>query len=135
MRWQALRWQVLGDGILDACQLRRVEDKFREKHMQSADWIARQKRTVERALVALEREASAIVKGLSPSDTSASVAPSAISTCDFSRMIRGRHIRPWRHGMRTSPNVRPWRRRRQGTDNRAPGTRETRGCGTGSGRI
>ena len=62
-RWLALRWQVLGDGILDACQLRRVEDKFREKHMQSADWIARQKRTVERALAALEREASAIGQG------------------------------------------------------------------------
>ena len=57
-RWRALRWRVLGDGILDACQLRRVEDKIREKHMQSADWIARQKRTVERALAALEREAS-----------------------------------------------------------------------------
>ena len=56
------RWWVLGDGILDACQLRRVEDKIREKHMQSADWIARQKRTVERALAALESEASAIVK-------------------------------------------------------------------------
>ena len=61
-RWRALRWRVLGDGILDACQLRRVEDKIREKHMQSADWIARQKRTVERALAALESEASAIVK-------------------------------------------------------------------------
>jgi glutathione S-transferase len=62
-RWQALRWQVLGDGILDACQLRRVEDKIREKHMQSAGWITRQKRTVERALAALEREASAIGQG------------------------------------------------------------------------
>jgi len=36
VRWQALRWQVLGDGIL------------------------RLKRTVERALAALEREASGI---------------------------------------------------------------------------
>ena len=56
-------------------------------------------------------------KALSPSDTSAAVAPSAISTCAFPRMIGERHIRPWRHGMRTSPNVRPWRRRRQEAEN------------------
>ena len=55
-RWKALGWSVLGDGILDACQLRRVEDKFREKPMQSADWISRQKKTIERALAALEDE-------------------------------------------------------------------------------
>ncbi len=41
---------MLADGILDACQLRRVEDKFREWDMQSAAWIARQKKTIERAL-------------------------------------------------------------------------------------
>ena len=29
------RWQVLGNGILDACRLRRVEDKFRERHHRS----------------------------------------------------------------------------------------------------
>ena len=59
-RWRALGWSVLGDGILDACQLRRVEGKFREKPMQSADWITRQEKTVERALAALERQVSGI---------------------------------------------------------------------------
>jgi glutathione S-transferase len=46
VRWQALRWQVLGGGILGASVLRRVEDKFREEHLHSADWIARQKKTI-----------------------------------------------------------------------------------------
>ena len=64
LRWQALRWQVLGDGILDASVLRRVENKFREKHLQSADWIARQKKTIERVLTALEGEVTLI--GQSP---------------------------------------------------------------------
>ena len=41
---------MLGDGILDASVLRRVEDKFREAQLHSADWIARQKKTIERAL-------------------------------------------------------------------------------------
>jgi glutathione S-transferase len=60
VRWQALRWRVLGDGILDASVSRRVEDKFHERHLRSADWIARQKRTIERTLAALEREVSEI---------------------------------------------------------------------------
>ena len=111
------RWQVLGDGILAAYQLRRVEDKIHEKHMQSAGWIARQKRTVERRWQRWNAKRRQSAKALSPSDTSASVAPSAISTCAFTRTIGGRHIRPWRHGMRTSPNVRPWRRRRQEAEN------------------
>lgn len=57
-RWQTLGWSLLGDGILDASTLRRVEDKFREKAMQSSSWIARQKKTVERTLAALEHEVS-----------------------------------------------------------------------------
>ena len=64
VRWREQRWQVLGDGILGASVLRRVEDKFREEHLHSADWIARQKKTIERALSALEGEVSVI--GQSP---------------------------------------------------------------------
>jgi glutathione S-transferase len=54
-RWKALRWQALGDGILDACVMRRVEQKFRKKHLQSLEWIARQQRTIERSLEELNR--------------------------------------------------------------------------------
>lgn len=58
-RWTALRQQALGDGILDAAVLRRVENK-REAHLRSADWIVRQKGVVERGLATLEREVAEI---------------------------------------------------------------------------
>lgn len=55
-RWNVLRWRALGDGILDASVLRRVEGKFHGSAQQSADWIARQKGVIRRAIATLERE-------------------------------------------------------------------------------
>jgi glutathione S-transferase len=55
-RWKALRLQALADGIMDAAILRRLESR-RPAEQQSADWSARQKRAVDRALDALEAEA------------------------------------------------------------------------------
>ena len=54
-RWPALRLQALGDGILDAAILRLLESR-RPAERQSADWMARQKRSVDRALDVLEGE-------------------------------------------------------------------------------
>ena len=57
-RWPALRLQALGDGILDAAILRLLESR-RPAALQSADWMARQKRVIDRALDALEGEVGA----------------------------------------------------------------------------
>ncbi|MDH5187466.1 MAG: glutathione S-transferase N-terminal domain-containing protein [Rhodospirillaceae bacterium] len=55
-RWNALRRQALGDGILDAAILRLLEEK-RPDGERSNGWIARQKATVNRALDQFETEA------------------------------------------------------------------------------
>ena len=57
-RWHTLRLQALGDGILDAAILRLLEGR-RPAERQSADWMARQKRSIDRALDVLEGEAGA----------------------------------------------------------------------------
>ncbi|HLI12249.1 MAG TPA: glutathione S-transferase N-terminal domain-containing protein [Alphaproteobacteria bacterium] len=54
-RWRALRLQALGDGILDAAVLRRIESR-RPASEQSPGWIARQAAAMKRGLDALERE-------------------------------------------------------------------------------
>jgi glutathione S-transferase len=58
-RWTALRRQALGDGILDAGVLRRLESG-RPESQQSPPWIARQTAAVRRGLDALEDEAEAL---------------------------------------------------------------------------
>jgi glutathione S-transferase len=58
-RWRALRLQALGDGMLDAAILRRLEAQ-RPQEKQSPDWIERQKRVVARGLDALEAEAGTL---------------------------------------------------------------------------
>ncbi len=54
-RWRTLRLMALGDGILDAAVLRRMETLRPEKE-QSPAWIERQKTKVARGLDMLERE-------------------------------------------------------------------------------
>lgn len=58
-RWTALRRQALGDGILDAGILMRLE-RGRPENEQSPSWIARQTAVVARGLDALEDEAEAL---------------------------------------------------------------------------
>ena len=53
-RWNALRLQALGDGILDANVSRRNET-IRPKHEQSPDWIERQRLAVNAAITWLNR--------------------------------------------------------------------------------
>jgi glutathione S-transferase len=54
-RWRTLRLMALGDGILDAAVLRRMET-LRPDREQSPPWIERQKGKVGRGLDMLERE-------------------------------------------------------------------------------
>ncbi|MCP4328730.1 MAG: glutathione S-transferase [Alphaproteobacteria bacterium] len=54
-RWWALRLEALADGILDAAILRLLEGR-RPENLQSADWSARQRRAIDRALDVLEAE-------------------------------------------------------------------------------
>ncbi len=56
-RWQALRRQALGDGILDAGILRRYELALRPEALRWADWLAGQQAKVDHGLDAAEREA------------------------------------------------------------------------------
>ncbi|HKK06274.1 MAG TPA: glutathione S-transferase N-terminal domain-containing protein [Gammaproteobacteria bacterium] len=56
-RWMALRQQALGDGILDAAVLRRLEGQ-RPAAQRSDSWETMQRETVQRGLDALEREAA-----------------------------------------------------------------------------
>jgi len=58
-RWQALRLQALGDGIMDAALLRVYERKRPENH-RSPDWDAAQKQRVHQALDALESAADGL---------------------------------------------------------------------------
>jgi len=54
-RWRALKWQAMGDGILDASVQRRWE-MLKPAEEGRAAWIARQKAAVDRTLEALEAE-------------------------------------------------------------------------------
>ncbi|MBV9756050.1 MAG: glutathione S-transferase N-terminal domain-containing protein [Alphaproteobacteria bacterium] len=55
LRWQALKWQALGDGTLDAAVGRRGEQgKPRDAGREA--WLARQKAAIDRALDLLESE-------------------------------------------------------------------------------
>ncbi len=54
-RWQALRRQALGDGIMDAAILRRSESQ-RPQDLRSADWDKLQKTKIDQGLDALETD-------------------------------------------------------------------------------
>jgi glutathione S-transferase len=56
-RWQALRQQTLGDGILDAAILRMLETLRRPEALRWRGWIEKQAGKVSRALDRLETEA------------------------------------------------------------------------------
>ena len=58
-RWNALRRQALGDGVLDAAILRFLEEK-RPENERSDGWISRQKTSVNRALDQMETEADGL---------------------------------------------------------------------------
>jgi glutathione S-transferase len=55
-RWQALRLQALGDGILDAAVLMRYENAVRPQALQWSEWVAGQLGKVRGGLDALEKE-------------------------------------------------------------------------------
>lgn len=58
-RWQALRLAAIGDGISDAA-INRLLDGRRPENLQSADWQARQQRTMARACDLLEAEVGSL---------------------------------------------------------------------------
>jgi len=53
-RWQALRLQALGDGMMDASVERFAEKNFRPVEQQSQDWLKRMQASVTRSLDHLE---------------------------------------------------------------------------------
>jgi len=55
-RWQAMRLQALGDGILEAAVLMRYENAVRPQAYQWADWVTGQFGKVRGGLGALEQE-------------------------------------------------------------------------------
>lgn len=56
-RWQALRRQALGDGIMDAGILRRYELALRPEALRWSEWLAGQQAKVDQGLDAANREA------------------------------------------------------------------------------
>jgi len=62
-RWDALRRQALGDGILDAGILRRYELVLRPEAMRWPDWLQGQQAKIEQALDAAERDAASWGEG------------------------------------------------------------------------
>jgi glutathione S-transferase len=58
-RWSALRYQALGDGIMEATLLRRLE-MLRPSKEQSHAWIERQQAALRRSLGVLESEVSSL---------------------------------------------------------------------------
>ncbi len=63
-RWQALRRQALGDGILDAAVLRMSETVRRPAELRWPAWLERQGGKIARALDALESEVAGLDGGL-----------------------------------------------------------------------
>ncbi|MCK4940226.1 MAG: glutathione S-transferase N-terminal domain-containing protein [Rhodospirillaceae bacterium] len=63
-RWNALRRQALGDGVLDAAILRLLEEK-RPDNERSDGWISRQWASVNRALDQMETEADNLGQDIS----------------------------------------------------------------------
>jgi glutathione S-transferase len=57
-RWRHLRLQALGDGILDAALLVRIENSMRPEDKRWPGWVDRQTAAVTRGIDALEQEAA-----------------------------------------------------------------------------
>lgn len=58
-RWDALRRQALGDGVLDAGLLRRYELALRPEHLRWPQWLQSQQRKIDLGLDLAEQEAGA----------------------------------------------------------------------------
>jgi glutathione S-transferase len=58
-RWDALRRQALGDGVVDAGVLRRYELALRPEALRWAEWLQGQQRKIDLGLDVAEREAGA----------------------------------------------------------------------------
>lgn len=108
-RFSALRLQALGDGILDAGVLRRLETMFRDEPQRSARWLAYQSGKMSRALDALE--------AAPPSDTDILVGEIAVA-CSLG-FIDFRLGDDWRSAR---PRLAGWYERFAG---RCPGFAET----------
>jgi glutathione S-transferase len=96
-RWIALRQQALGDGIVDAAVLRRL-DAARPAEQQSADWQARQRAAMDRGLDSLEADAAELGEG--PPTVSSIACGCALGYLDF--RFAGE---PWREGR---PQLAAW---------------------------
>ena len=59
-RWRALRTQALGDGIMDAAVLWRIEITQRKEHGTSPEWVERQQGAIFRALDELKNDPAAL---------------------------------------------------------------------------
>ena len=59
-RWEALRLQAAGDGMLDAALLAMIETKRRPSALRWEGWVSRQMDKIGRTLDALEREAKVL---------------------------------------------------------------------------
>lgn len=59
-RWRALRWQALGDGVLDAAVLAFLESGRRPEALRWAVWLERQRSSIGRALDTLEQEVAQV---------------------------------------------------------------------------
>ena len=57
-RWQALRWQALADGLMDAALLIRYEITLRPAEKQHDAWFERQKGKIRKALDQMEADAA-----------------------------------------------------------------------------
>jgi len=80
-RWWVERTHALADGILDAAVTRLIETVRRPKELYWADWDARQKAKIERALDALALEVDRLVED--PPDIAAIAAACALGYLDF----------------------------------------------------
>jgi glutathione S-transferase len=63
-RWIARRTEALGDGVMDAAVLWRVEITQRKEQGQLADWVQRQEGAIARTLDALEQDPGAFAGSL-----------------------------------------------------------------------
>jgi glutathione S-transferase len=60
LRWAALRWQGLGDGMMDAAVAAFVETTRRPEERRWPGWVERQLGSVGRALQTLEKEVASV---------------------------------------------------------------------------
>ncbi|MDH3712739.1 MAG: glutathione S-transferase N-terminal domain-containing protein [Gammaproteobacteria bacterium] len=91
-RWAALRWQALGDGVMDAAVAAFVELTRRPEERRWPVWVERQLGSVGRALQTLEKE---VVRAPAQLHVGQIAVGCALGYLDF------RHSQlQWRHGHR-----------------------------------